>query len=174
MPLADGQHLTYVVSLDAPDASHQIVHMDDSYRYEIKALDNARWHVEGSRGQFSTGPASSYTIDKSATITAQDQSEFAKWKVGRRFDDLWLAPDDRQTGKVTHPLDDFGDFTVGPEAVWHQWVVVPAVSTGTDTTKTRYYEATTGWLVGMELERTTDGSKRVDVLSDANVAIPTN
>jgi hypothetical protein len=60
------------------------------------------------------------------------------------------------------------------EAVWHRWVVVPAVSTGADTRETRYYEATTGWLVGKELERTTDGSKRVDVLSDTNVAIPTH
>jgi hypothetical protein len=174
MPLADAQYLTYTVSLDAPDASHQIVHLDDSYKYEIKALDNAQWRVEGSRGQYSTGPGSSYTVDNSATVAAQDQSEFAKWKVGKRFNDLWLAPDERQSGKVTHPLDDFGDFAVGQEAVWHRWVVVPAVSTGADTRETRYYEAATGWLVGKELERTTDGSKRVDVLSDTNVAIPTH
>jgi len=74
----------------------------------------------------------------------------------------------------TIPLDDFGDFAVGQEEVWHRWVVVPAVSTGVDTRETRYYEATTGWLVGMELERTTDGSKRLDVLSDTNVSIPTH
>jgi hypothetical protein len=174
IPLADGQYLTYTVSLDTPDASHQVVHLVDSYKYEIKGLDNTRWQVEGSRGQYSTGPGNSYTIDKSATVTAQGQSEFAKWKVGRRFEDLWPAPDKRQNGKVTHPLDDAGDFAVGQEAVWHRWVVVPAVNTGGDTKETRYYEAATGWLVGTELERTTDGSKRVDVLSETNVAIPTH
>jgi hypothetical protein len=78
------------------------------------------------------------------------------------------------SGKVTHPLDDVGDFTASAEEVWQRWAVVPAVSAGGDTKKTRYYEATTGWLVGTELERTSDGSKRVDVLSDTNVSIPTH
>jgi hypothetical protein len=98
MPIADGQYLTYTVSLDATDASHQRVHLDDSYKYEFKAVDNAQWQVIGSSGQYHTGAGSSYTIDNNATVLAQGQSEFSKWKVGRRFNDLWLAPDERQSG----------------------------------------------------------------------------
>jgi hypothetical protein len=170
MPIADGQYLKYAVSLDE---GRQRLHIEDNYKYEFKALDNAQWKVSGSSGQYHTGSNSSYTIDKNATVLAQDQSEFSKWKVGRRFSDVWLPPDDRQSGKVTHPLDDVGDFAVGSETVWQRWRVVPAVSTGVTTKETRYYEATTGWLVGTELEKTDDGSKRVDTLTDTSLSIPT-
>jgi hypothetical protein len=173
MPIADGQYLTYTVSLDAMDASHQRVHLDDSYKYEFKAADNGEWQVIGSSGQYHTGSGSSYTIDKNAAVVAQGQSEFSKWKVGRRFSDLWLAPDERQNGQVAHPLDDVGDYAVGQEAVWQRWHVLPAVSAGLETKETRYYEATTGWLVGTELVKNDDGSKRVDILSDTNISIPT-
>jgi hypothetical protein len=167
MPITDGQYLTYAVSLDGGSQGH----LDDNYKYEFKDLDNARWQVVGSTGEYHTGSGSSYTIDKNATVLAQDQSEFSKWKVGRPFSDLWLSPDDRQNGKVTHPLDDMGDFAVGPETVWQRWRVVPAVSAGMTTKKTRYYEVTTGWLVGTEL-KTDDGKSRVDSLTDTSLSIP--
>jgi hypothetical protein len=70
MLIADGQYLTYTVSLDAMDASHQRVHLDDSYKYEFKAAENGQWQVIGSSGEYHTGPASSYTIGKNATVVA--------------------------------------------------------------------------------------------------------
>ena len=163
MPIADGQYLTYTVSLDSKG-----VHLDDSYKYEFRTSDNAQWQIVGSRGSYNTGPNISYAIDMNATILSQDGSEFAKWKIGRHFNDVWLAPEERQAGKVIHVLDDQGDFTAGQETDWQKWRVLPAVDKGQTTTETMYYDAATGWLVGKELG-SDDGSKRLDILSDTNI-----
>jgi hypothetical protein len=163
MPIADGQYLTYAVSLDSKG-----VHFDDSYKYDFTTADNAQWRIVGSRGNYNTGPNISYAIDRNETILTQDGSEFAKWKIGRRFNDVWLAAEERQAGKVIHPLDDLGDFTAGQETDWQKWRVIPAVDKGQTTTETLYFDAATGWLVGKELT-SDDGSKRLDILSDTNI-----
>jgi hypothetical protein len=163
MPLVGGQYLTYTVSLDSKG-----VHFDDSYKYDFRSADNAQWQVVGSRGNYNTGPNISYAIDMNATILSQDGSEFAKWKIGRRFSDVWLAPEERQAGKVIHVLDEPGDFAAGEETDWQKWRVIPAVDKGQTTIETLYYDVATGWLVGKELS-SDDGSKRVDTLRDTNI-----
>lgn len=163
MPLSDGLYLKYSASLVSEGT-----HVTDEYQYEFHALDKGRWHVTETGGEYNTGSTQSLIIDSEGTVV-QDDGTSAKGSIGKKFNGVWLAPSERKKGNVFHPLYDFGDFTVGPATAWEKWPVIPAVCTG-EVTVTRYYEATTGWLVGIQFNRASD--ERVDTLTATNAAIP--
>src|SRR5579864_6979503 len=156
MPLADTQHFTYQVTIDSGGNR-----LTDGYRYDIATIGKNTWEVTENAGQFNTGLEQQLIMDASGKITQADEA----WKVGQTFNDLWLPLSERRGGVVLHFFDAAGDYTLGAETAWNQWSVWPAVDTFTGGTETRYYEAGTGWLVGIQ-STTDNGDTRSDILSD--------
>ena len=163
VPLSDGLYLRYTA-----DLTHEETQFSDEYQFEFDTLGNGKWRLTETAGQYHTGTAQALTIDGGGTIVASD-SEPTRWKIGKKFNDLWLAPSERQPGSVVRPLDDPCDYKVGATTEWRWWQVIPAVCSGAATV-TRYYESSTGWFVGSEL--TSRDGNRTDVLSSTTASIP--